>query len=151
MRRTFLVLCALIAPIALAACASKPPVGNQLRFVDSKIWEDQLRQALASDEKEVTVVFEGHDVTVNALPDRLDAWLYTISKRSGGKVDFLPDPALPATRNPIALALSFGLTGYKFAAEEYHYFPARDYNAIVYHDPTTGTLTRVVFVHLPKT
>ena len=73
-----------------------------------------------------------------------------ISKRDGGKVEVAPDPALPAARSPIALALSFGLTGYKLVREQIHYYPIREYNAFVYHDPSSGVLTRVVFVHTPK-
>ena len=142
---------AIAAALALA-CASGPkaPPSSVMQFVDSKMFDDQLRASLAGDVPEVTVAFTGASVTVNDIPDRLDSWLYTISKRNGGKVEVLPDPALPASRSPIALALSFGLTGFKLVREQYHYFPARQYDAFVYHDPTSGVLTRVVFVHVPK-
>jgi hypothetical protein len=142
------LLCAALA----LACASgdKAPPSAVLQFVDSKMFDDQLREGLAADLAEVTVSFSGESVTVNELPDRLDSWLYVISKRDGGEVKVTPDPALPAARSPIALALSFGLTGYRLVRDQMHYYPVRQYNAFVYHDPTSGVLTRVVFVHVPK-
>jgi hypothetical protein len=141
----------LVCALALA-CASgaKAPPTSVMQFVDSQMFDDSLRDALSADMPEVTVSFSGASVTVNEIPDRLDSWLYSISKRNGGKVEVTPDPALPAARSPIALALSFGLTGFKLVREQYHYFPARQYDAFVYHDPTSGVLTRVVFVHVPK-
>jgi hypothetical protein len=141
-----------IACALALACASnaKPPPTSLMQFVDSKMFDDQLRDALAKDLPEVTISFSGATVTVNEIPDRLDSWLYSISKRNGGKVEVVPDPALPAARSPIALALSLGMTGFKLARDQYHYFPARQYDAFVYHDPSSAVLTRVVFVHVPK-
>ena len=147
--RTFVMsICCALA----LACASKPEAApsSVMQFVDSKMFDDQLRKSLAADLSEIAISFSGVAVTVNDIPDRLDSWLYVISKRSDGKVEVLPDPALPATRSPVMLALSFALTGYKMVQEQVHYFPARQYNAFVYHDPTSGVLTRVVFVHIPK-
>ncbi len=145
------ILITLACALALA-CASepKPAPSSVMQFVDSQMFDDQLRTSFSGDVPEITVSFSGATVTVNEIPDRLDSWLYSISKRDGGKVEVLPDPALPATRNPIALALSFGVTGYKLVREQVHYYPARDYNAFIYHDPTSGVLTRVVFVHVPQ-
>ncbi len=147
MRTRFLV--ALLAG-ALVACASGgAPPASQLRFLDSEIFEKQLHNSLAADFPEVMVVFAGTDATVNEIPDRIDKWLFTVAKKEG-KVDFQPDPTIPAGRNPIGLALTFGVGAYKLITEYTHYAPAGNFNAVVFYHPSEGTLTRVVFMRRPE-
>jgi hypothetical protein len=145
-------LAALLALVcALGSCAGDaPPPPSELGFVDSQIFEKQLRESLAADHPTVTVLFRGTDATVNRLPERLDKWLYVVSKQDGSKVDFVPDPAFPASKGVLGIALGVGMMGYKLIEKEVHYFPVRAYDATVYYHPATGTLTRVVFTHKPE-
>ena len=133
----------------LAACASDPPPRQaDLRFIDSKIFEKELQEAM----KEETVVIEvgvtGKDATINDMPDRLEKWLYVINERDDGTVKFQPDTAFMTPKSPVPLGLVFsvGSAGWRMYRNWAHYAPASDYNALVFYHPTDAYLTRVVFV-----
>ncbi len=141
----------LAATLLLPGCAlfgGEPPP-DRVAFIDSRMFDDQLHDALGGDHAAVTVTFRGNDANVNRLPPRLDKWLYIIAKASDGTVDVVPDPDYPAPKN-IGLAITIAIGAYKIISREALYWPVRSYNATVYYQPVEGTLTRVVFTRRPE-
>lgn len=130
----------------LTACASSGggEAGDELIFLDSQIFDARLHDSLDAGHPDVTVAFEGADVTANQLPERIDRWLYTIAQ-SDGTVALEPDPDLPAGRGLIGIAITMTIGAYKFVRETAFYWPARSYHATLYHVPDGSQLTRVVF------
>ena len=122
--------------------------GEALRFLDSSTFDSSLRKALADDDTpSTTVTFEGA-MSVNALPPRLDRWLAAVAKGDDGSIAVEPDPSLPQTRS-IAL-IGVGLVVAKQAYDwirTYHlYAPAKQHDVVVYVQPGTSSVTRVVFI-----
>lgn len=139
---------ALLLAACLAGCAgSGPPPPSYLRFVDSRIFDDQLQDSLAQDYDSVTVAFEGSDVTVNNLPERLDAWLYNLQNRYDGKVEFIQDRDAGAVGKGLeGLAVMAAVGAFKLAKDRLHYRSLQYYDAAVYYQRGTGAVTRVVFL-----
>ena len=154
-RAVALALAGLAAVAAVAACASKPkppPGPVLLEFFDSKLFDDQLRRAMAEESPEITVAFIGTDATVNEIPDRLDRWLTTIASEDAQRVQVRPDPRLPMPKNPaaIGLGLSLAMRAYDATRDWLFFAVAGDYDAVLLHDPRTGRLTRLVFARRPQ-
>ena len=126
------------------ACASEPPPPNTLTFLDSQVFDDRLRASLASPLDAVTVTFTGTDVTVNAIPPRLDKWIYVVAT-SDGSVEAVPDPELVVERSMAGVAIALALSSYKLVAEYVAYAPVRDFDAHIYYAPKSALVTRVVF------
>jgi hypothetical protein len=145
--RATTVLLLLACPF-LGACASpgeSAPAQTEIGFVDSRVFDDQLKASLGADPAEVQVFFRGTDATVNHIPDRVNVWLQTIAKREGGKVEVLPDPNQPQARAVEGIALSLMIGAYNLLHDAAYYWPAREYDAAVYYLDGPGTLTRIVF------
>lgn len=137
----------LLAACLLGCAGASPPPPSYLRFVDSRIFDDQLKSALAADHASVTVAFEGSDVTVNNLPERLDAWLYNLQNRYDGKVEFVQDRDAGAVGKGLeGLAVMAAVGAFKLAKDRLHYRSLQHYDAAVYYQRGTGAVTRVVFV-----
>jgi hypothetical protein len=137
--------CAALA-LAGVGCASKPHgQAGSVPFMDSSNFDHSLSKQMGDKTSTIEVPFVAR-ATANEIPERLDKWLYAAGEGSGGKVEMQPDPALPAERNPLALAgIGLAIQAYQFAREKMLYYPARSYDAIVYVDPKDGRITRVVF------
>lgn len=143
-------LCAWALCSAVACASDGDPLPTQLRFVDSQIFEKDLQESLGEDLPSITVGFAGTDATMSDMPDRLEKWLFVISERDDGKVEFQPDPAFVVPKSiPYGLAFSIGVAAWNMYKNWAYYAPARDYNAIVFYHPSEGYLTRVVFVRKP--
>jgi hypothetical protein len=138
--------------LALLSCASDPPPPPlQLNFIDSKLFDDQLHDALAAEPSSVTVNFTGQDVTVNRIPERLDVWLYLLVDRYEGKIQMTPDPSAAMGKGLEGLAVGLVMGAYEFGTERLFHRPIQFYDATVYFIPASGALTRVVFQRKPKT
>src|SRR5262245_49940838 len=102
----------------LAGCASDPPgQPQQLNFVDSKLFDDQLHDALATDAPTVTVNITGEGVTVNRIPERLDTWVYLLVDRYEGKIQMVPDPSATVGKGIEGIAIGLAIGAYTFASE----------------------------------
>ena len=130
------------------ACSSpsRETTLRSIRFVDSAIFDDQLSASLAAQHDQVTVRFEGDEVSVNGLPPRFDAWLVYVARKAGGTVELRPDPELAAARGVETLALSLVMGAYQAVQRSMLYRPARGYDIAVYHEPGGTRITRAVFV-----
>ena len=148
--------------LALLSCASDPPPPPmQLNFIDSKLFDDQLHDALAAGPSSVTVSFTGEDVTVNRIPERLDVWLYLLVDRYEGKIQMTPDPSAAMGKGLEGLAVGLAMGAYEFgkiqdastllSTERLFHRPIQFYDATVYFIPASGALTRVVFQRKPTT
>ena len=146
------VLLALVAPLALSCAhtAEGEPAPAEVAFVDSKIFDDQLKASLTAGHEQVEVVFRGTDATVNNLPERISVWLETVTKREGARVVVLPDPDQPQGRGIESIALALVMGAYSLVHDATYYWPARSYDATVYYLDGPGTLTRIVFKRAPE-
>lgn len=122
----------------------------EIQFVDSRLFDDELQSALARGYDQVTVRFAGSDVTLNRIPERIDHWLYLVSKRYDGTVDVEVDPEVAGGRGiGVGSVVSLAVGAYSSLMERIYYRPARNYNIIVYHAPGDARVTRVVFARRP--
>lgn len=142
-----------LAGALLLACASpRPPIAPEsvdLTFLDSRSFDQQLSSTLAAGPTVVAVDFIA-DVSPNALPERIDRWLYAVSSR-GGPVRAERDPRLARERAFGAdVAITLALRTYAHVREQMIYRRAAGHAAIVYVDPAHDRVTRVLFFRMPS-
>ncbi len=132
----------------LAACGgSKPatqpgPVDgpSELTFYDSDGFDRRLASSLSEESESVTTIFPA-SITTNSIPERLDKWLLMIED-GGGKVELKP---VQTQRGLITDALGFIKRSYDSWRDRALYRPAKNYNATIYYEAGTGTITQIVF------
>jgi hypothetical protein len=148
-----------ISSLLLINCSSNPtvnqpasgqrsmqnaPVGNQIDFYDSEIFDLKLGTALMSEPRTFRV-----DVlmpfTVNQIPKRMDMWLSAVNK-NGGTVQTKPDPDFTKDR-AFGEILDLIIQVYKEIKDLVIYGAASNYNVTVFYKPNGGTVTKMVFTH----
>lgn len=82
------------------------PSGAEVRFIDLPKFDNNLAQALASDQPSVEVLFYLR-TTPNDLPQRLQRWLTSV-EQNGGHLNIKPPEGELAPKNPVVLV---GLLG----------------------------------------
>lgn len=113
-------------------------------YADLDGFDRSLSSNLRGTPTDVTVKFVA-PTTVNEIPTRMDKWLSVVEK-NGGKVQAAPDPEIAvASRGLITDVVSLAVGAYNLAKEKILYGPSKEYNAMVYYEPGTGRITRVVF------
>ena len=124
---------------------SKPE--DKVTFVDLNSFDDKFSKVLKTDQDQVEIKMISKFST-NDIPDRLGTWLYMVEKK-GGKVEV--QSTAPQTRGIPGLGIGIGLvlTVYKKIRESLMYKPTKNYDAILYYDPTTGLVEKVLFTHKP--
>jgi len=141
-------ICILSCLFGLAACAGSkpaPPPGPvdgplELAFYDSDSFDRRLSASLADERETVTTTFPA-PITTNSIPERLDRWLLMVEEH-GGRVELKP---VQTQRGLIKDALSFVKNTYASFRDRALYRPIKEYNATVYYEAGTGTITQVVF------
>jgi hypothetical protein len=143
---------AMAAGLAAGCAVDTPraelPDSLSLEFIDSATFDRKLSEALSAAQSSVIVTFLA-PITTNALPERLDRWIYQIEQKYGNRLAVLPDPELPQERGVVGVALALATKAYQMVREEMLYGPARGYDAAVLYAPADGRITRVVFTRRP--
>ncbi len=145
---------ALLLFISIASCTTiesgdsdreELPAGIQ--FLDSDSFDTALSAFLKDEKAEVEVTMLAR-VTLNEVPERLDAWLFHVKDHYGGAVELVPEEGAFAGRGPaVAAGLTLAIKAYGMMRERLLYSPAQNYDALVYYEPVDGRMTRVVFHH----
>lgn len=124
---------------------------SDIQFFDSGSFDRKLSLALRKSPETITATFPAA-VTTNNIPNRLDKWFFMVEKNEGA-VKLEPESG-PKTdteeggftkRGLIGEAISLVVGAYNFIKEKAIYSPVKDYDAVVYYKPGTGTITKVVF------
>ena len=128
----------------------QPPSTVSVDFFDARSFDKKLAKALRKTPPEATVRFLA-PVTVNDIPDRLEAWLAAVEKYDG-TITVEVDPHyrqrdLFSSAFSIVAGTLFGL--YQTMVKNILYSPAKHYDAMIYYNGDTGNITRVVFRHKP--
>lgn len=138
-------LAALAAALLLAACATgSAPPKSHITFMDSRIFDDELSDALDAGLDEVTVE-TGAGVTLGHIPERMDKWLYTV-RDADRQVVAQPSQGTAYRSIGLAALLQAIATGtYGWLRDSITYSPARNYDATLIYDKASGKVERVVF------
>ncbi len=139
------LLSALLLALLLAACASAPkPPKSEISFIDSRIFDEELSDALSAGLKEVTVTTEA-GVTLGNIPERMDKWLYAIRDADNPVVAKPREGTAYRSIGLVALLQAIATGTYEFLRESVTYYPARNYRATLLYDKATGRVDQVVF------
>ncbi|MCB1890146.1 MAG: hypothetical protein KDH20_21255 [Rhodocyclaceae bacterium] len=138
-------LLSLLLAMMLAACASTPtPPKTEISFIDSRIFDDELSDALSAGLEEVTVTTEA-GVTLGNIPERMDKWLYAV-RDADNPVEAKPkEGAAYRSIGLVALLQAIATGTYEFLRDSVTYYPARNYRATLLYDKATGRVEQVVF------
>jgi hypothetical protein len=123
--------------------AAAAATGIQLTYVDSDRFDAELAASMARGPASIQVAFVAA-VTPNALPERINQWLYAVSERYGGRVELRPDPA-HGERAGAGELVPLVLQAYQTIRTRLLYRHAKHYDAFLYFEPDGGQLTRMVF------
>ena len=136
----------------LAACAGRPsgPPQQNIAFMDSRIFDDELSRALQAGFDEVTVETDA-SVKLAAIPERMDKWLYTVREADHPVVAKPSEPHLTRSIGLVALIQAIATGTYDWLRDNIKYSPARNYDATLIYDKTSGRVEKVVFRAVPKT
>ena len=135
----------LLLALTVCACASVPkPPKSQIAFIDSRIFDEELTDALTAGLPEVTVETDA-SVTLGHIPERMDKWLYAVREADNPVVARPTQEPLVRSIGLVALLQAIATGTYEFLRESMTYYPARNYQATVLYDKPTGRVERVVF------
>ncbi len=125
------------APDPQAEQIANEPV--QLDFLDSRIFDEDLSSSMSGESSKITVnVPVGFNL--NDIPERFDAWFYSV-KQSGGKVVAKPENP---SRGLVSAVIDVVVAIAEKIDEMRLYQPSEHYNAtLLYRED--GTVNKVVF------
>lgn len=127
------------ATAAGAVASSSADEPAQLVFLDSRIFDEELSDAMSDETSKIVVQVPGA-FSLNDIPERMDRWLYAV-KDGGGKV--AAEPENPS-RGLVSAAIDLVVTLVGKIDEIRLYRPAQDYDAtLLYRED--GTVTRILF------
>lgn len=115
---------------------------QEIDFFDSGSFDRKLSATLNADPPSVKVSFPA-PISVNKIPQRLDKWFAMVEKYEGTvelKVEGEP------TRGIVGAIIDLIIGVYEIAKEKITYGPVEDYNAVIYYEKGSGTITRVIFI-----
>lgn len=128
------------------AVAPLRPTPENIFFMDSGLFDNQLSRSLRQGERTV-VVADGSGASISQLPERLDRWLAAVD-RSGGIIK--PEPVGGfQTRGLTTIAIALAFKAFDLLGERMMYAPAGDYNAVVRYDPEGGHIREIIFLPRP--
>jgi len=119
----------------------------EIEFFDSGSFDRKLSVSLRKAPQTIMAKFPA-TVTTNNIPERLDKWFFMVEKYEGA-VRLEPEKGELAERGILEEAISLVIGAYNFMKEKAIYSPVKDYDAVVYYKPGTGTITKVVFTRRP--
>jgi len=134
------------------AAAARLQESQQLTFINSQVFDNNLSKAMESEVGEIVVEVASR-FSLDVLPERVEGWLVHI-QQSGGKVEAAAQPTqtevamrgMPVVE-VIELALAYREKAKKKAETKAMYSPADTYHATLYYQTESGTVDRVVFYH----
>jgi hypothetical protein len=134
------------------AAAARLDESQQLTFINSRVFDTNLSNAMDSHLGEI-VVEVASPFSLDALPERVEGWLLHI-QQSGGKVEAQAEPTetqvamrgMPVVE-VVEMALAYREKRKERAETEARYAPANDYHAKLYYKKESGAVDRVVFYH----
>lgn len=121
-----------------------------LNYFESRAFDSDLADALHAGVKQVTVTIPA-PFAVDAVPERLDRWLYAV-KDSGGRVvaeALPPKDTQIATRSILPLLLEVVIPLLAKAMETDIHDYAKGYNATLFFAPEDGRVQKLVFAKTP--
>ena len=120
-------------------------VSDNVEYFDSMSFDRNLSISLKSDLPEVTVTFP-LDVNIYRIPDRIDKWFYMIGTYEG---TVKPEAEGDGTRDLFSGGISLAVKAYDMIKEKIIYSPVEHYDAKIYYQKESGTVTKVVFTRRP--
>ena len=93
----------IVFAIFLAGCQSMPaePPKQNITFIDTSKFDQEMSNSLSSDEKDISVNFY-NVVTPNQIPPRMEKWLSEVDS-TGGKVTIAQPSGELAPKDPFIL------------------------------------------------
>jgi len=136
----------LLASLLLAGCAGRPaaPPKETVSFLDSRVFDDELSRSLGAGLDEVTVE-TGAGVTLSDIPERMDKWLYAVREADHPVVAKPKEGTAYRSIGLVALLQAIATGTYEWLRESLTYAPARNYDATLIYDKSTGQVERIVF------
>jgi hypothetical protein len=141
------LLISLLIPLCLNNCSAiKPPKTpqelEQVTFTDTGTFDSDLTDSMSANIGTITITPLAA-ISINQVPERLGKWLGAVTENQG-QVEMDPKPA----ENAKSLSLIFSLIpmAYDFWKNQiYTYGVAKNYNATIFYEPTTGMIKKIEF------
>ncbi|MCB1895734.1 MAG: hypothetical protein H6945_12285 [Zoogloeaceae bacterium] len=151
MNPSYRIVVSVLLACLLAACAGRPsgPPQQNIAFIDSRIFDDELSRSLQAGFDEVTVETDA-SVTLAQIPERMDKWLYTVREADHPVVARPTGQPLTRSIGLVALLQAIATGTYDWLRESLTYSPARNYDATLIYDKDSGRVEKVVFRAVPK-
>ncbi len=122
-----------------------PEAKTPVEFFDAASFDRHLSSALKADLPEVTVLFPAA-ITLNSIPERLEKWFSKVEEY-GGEVKLIP--ISDTGKGLISEVLSLFVSIYDYLKDKAIYFPAKEYDVLIYYKKNSGIITKVVFERKP--